>query len=52
MSLNEYPVPECLIRCDLNEILNTKRCFMDIQKKKENGREEFKELHIEAVSER
>ena len=43
MSLNAGPVTECLIRCDLNKMLSIKIFF---------GREEFKELDIEAVPER
>ena len=49
MSLNARPVPECLIRCDLNKMLSIKYVSC---KKKKNGREEFKGLNIEAVSER
>ena len=28
VSLNACPVPECLIRCDLNKMLSMKTCFM------------------------
>ena len=34
VSLNGCPVPECLIRCDLNKILNVRRYFMYIQNEK------------------
>ena len=44
MSLNARPVPEYLIRCDLNEILNIKRCFMYIQKEKEMVEKNLKSL--------
>ena len=40
---------ECLIRCDWNEVLSTKRCFMYINKDK-NVREDFEELNVEAES--
>ena len=55
MSLNARLVPEYLIRCDLNEMLKHKN-MLDVKRKKwkrkKNGREEFKELNIEAVSQR
>ena len=52
MSLNALPVSEYLIRSELNKMLSIKICSRkkkEIQKEK-NGREEFKELNIEAAS--
>ena len=31
-SVNLYLVPQCLMRCDWNEILSIKRCFVYMQK--------------------
>ena len=44
-------VLECLIRCDENKMLNTKRCFMYMNKEI-NGIEDFEELNFEAESKR
>ena len=54
VSLNARPVPECLKRCDLNKMLSIKyvSCKKKEMQKEKNGREEFKELNMEAVSER
>ena len=49
MSLNALPVSEYLIRSELNNMLSIKR---KKSKKKKIGTEEFKELNIEAASER
>ena len=54
VSLNAHPVPKCLIKCNLKEILSMKRCFMkkkEMQKIK-HRREEFKKLNIDVVSKR